>query len=162
MRTERQYLAPMSSAWWLGWGCMLGLNGSSKTVENILRTGQCVLNLPSERQVSSVDRLALTTGSNPVPSNKAPMGFQHIEDKFGLAGLTPIDSDLVAPPRASECPVQLRSKSLPAVHDFGVGNPRIRSPMKAIEVRIVRVHAAESILREDNKDRIDPANLGGP
>ncbi|UIJ83248.1 flavin reductase family protein [Rhizobium leguminosarum] len=149
-------LAPMSSAWWLGWGCMLGLNGSSKTVENILRTGQCVLNLPSEKQVSSVDRLALTTGSNPVPSNKAPMGFQHVEDKFSLAGLTPIDSDLVAPPRASECPVQLEAE-LSAVHDFGVGNPRIRSPMKAIEVRIVRVHAAENILREDNKDRIDPA-----
>ena len=149
-------LAPMSSAWWLGWGCMLGLNGSSKTVENILRTGQCVLNLPSEKQVSSVDRLALTTGSNPVPGNKAPMGFRHIEDKFGLAGLTPIDSDLVAPPRASECPVQLEAE-LATVHDFGVGNPRIRSPMKAIEVRIVRVHAAESILREDNKDRIDPA-----
>jgi len=149
-------LAPMSSAWWLGWGCMLGLNSSSKTVENILRTGQCVLNLPSEKQVSSVDRLALTTGSNPVPSNKAPMGFRHIEDKFGLAGLTPIASDLVAAPRASECPVQLEAE-LAAVHDFGVGNPRIRSPMKAIELRTVRVHAAENILREDNKDRIDPA-----
>ncbi|WFU12917.1 flavin reductase family protein (plasmid) [Rhizobium sp. CB3090] len=148
-------LAPMSSAWWLGWGCMLGLNSTSKTVENILRTGQCVLNLPSEKQVGSVDRLALTTGSNPVPSNKTPMGFRYVEDKFGLAGLTPVQSEAVAPPRVFECPVQLEAE-LAAVHDFGVGNPRIRSPMKAIEVRIVRVHAVESILRDDNKDRIDP------
>lgn len=45
---------------------------------------------------------------------------------------------------------------LAAVHEFGVDNHRIRTPMKAIEVRIVRVHAAENILRKDNKDRIDP------
>lgn len=148
-------LAPMSSAWWLGWGCMLGLNGSSKTVENILRAGQCVLNLPAETQVASVDRLALTTGSNPVPPNKVPMGFRYVADKFRLAGLTPVPSDKVTVPRALECPVQLEAE-LAAVHEFGVGNPRIRAPMKAIEVRIGRVHAAENILRKDNKDRIDP------
>ncbi|XIA67615.1 flavin reductase family protein [Bradyrhizobium sp. TZ2] len=148
-------LAPMSSAWWLGWGCMLGLNRSSKTTENLLRTRECVLNLPSEGQVGSVDRLALTTGSNPVPANKEPMGFRYVEDKFRLAGLTEIASEVVAPPRALECPVQLECE-VAAVHEFGIGNPRIRAPMKAIEVRIVRVHAATSILREENKDRIDP------
>lgn len=148
-------LAPMSSAWWLGWGCMLGLNSSSKTVDNMLRTGQCVLNLPSEDQVGAVDRLALTTGSNPVPSIKAPMGFRFVEDKFGLAAMTPVKSDLVAPPRALECPVQMEAE-VAAVHDFGVGNPRIRAPMKAFEVRIVRVHASERVLRDGNKDRIDP------
>ena len=148
-------LAPMSSAWWLGWGCMLGLNSTSKAVSNILRTGQCVLNLPSEKQVASVDRLALTTGSNPVPANKLPMGFRFVEDKFGVAGLTPIDSEFVGAPRVRECPIQLEAE-LSVVHDFGVGNPRIRSPMKAVEVRIVRVHVAENILREENKNRIDP------
>ena len=39
-------VAPMSSAWWLGWGCMIGL-GHSKTSENLLREQECVLNLPS-------------------------------------------------------------------------------------------------------------------
>ncbi len=37
-------LAPMSSAFWLGWRCILGLDASSKTTENMIRTGQCVLN----------------------------------------------------------------------------------------------------------------------
>ncbi len=55
-------VAPMSSAWWHGWGCMLGLTSGSKTVENLRRTRQCVLNLPSAEQVEFVDRLALTTG----------------------------------------------------------------------------------------------------
>jgi len=40
-------LAPMSSAFWLGWRCMLGLATYSKTPQNMIRTGECVLNLPS-------------------------------------------------------------------------------------------------------------------
>jgi flavin reductase (DIM6/NTAB) family NADH-FMN oxidoreductase RutF len=28
-------LAPMSSAWWVGWRCMLGLASNSKTTENM-------------------------------------------------------------------------------------------------------------------------------
>jgi flavin reductase (DIM6/NTAB) family NADH-FMN oxidoreductase RutF len=40
-------LAPMSSAFWLGWRAMLGLGGRSKTTQNMLRTGECVLNLPA-------------------------------------------------------------------------------------------------------------------
>ena len=33
-------LAPMSSAFWLGWRCMLGLAAESKTTENMKRTGE--------------------------------------------------------------------------------------------------------------------------
>ncbi len=53
-------LSPMSSAWWLGWSCMLGLDASSKTTENLLRDRQGVLNLPSATLAGAVDRLALT------------------------------------------------------------------------------------------------------
>src|SRR6201999_2916933 len=63
-------LAPMSSAWWLNQSCMLGMSGKSKTVENLLRERQGVLNLPSAELVEGVDRLALTTGRNPVPDYK--------------------------------------------------------------------------------------------
>lgn len=148
-------LAPMSSAWWLGWGCMLGLNGSSKTVENLRRTGECVLNLPSADMVDAVDRLALTTGSNPVPRNKVGMGFRYVQDKFGLAGLTPVEGETVNAPRVRECPVQLEAV-VASIHPFGLGNPRIRTEMCAIEVRIQRVHLAESILVPEDRDRIDP------
>ena len=40
-------LAPMSSAFWLGWRCILGLATLSKTTQNPMRSGECVLNLPS-------------------------------------------------------------------------------------------------------------------
>jgi Flavin reductase like domain len=63
-------LSPMSSAWWLGWSCMLGLDATSKTMENLRRTRECVLNLASADMVEAVDRLALLTGSNPLPLHK--------------------------------------------------------------------------------------------
>jgi flavin reductase (DIM6/NTAB) family NADH-FMN oxidoreductase RutF len=148
-------LAPMSSAWWLGWGCMLGLNASSKTVENLKRSGECVLNLPSSELVAAVDRLALTTGSDPVPANKIGMGFRYVADKFGLADLTPRRADTVSAPRALECPVQLEAM-VESINAFGAANPRIRTPMLAIEVRITRVHAHPEILVESNQNRIDP------
>lgn len=46
-------LAPMSSAFWLGWRCMLGLAAISKTPQNMLRTGECVLNLPSVENIAA-------------------------------------------------------------------------------------------------------------
>jgi flavin reductase (DIM6/NTAB) family NADH-FMN oxidoreductase RutF len=64
-------LAPMSSAWWLGQRCVLGLAAVSKTTQNLIRTGECVLNLPDDSMVAAVDRIARTTGSNPVPAGKA-------------------------------------------------------------------------------------------
>lgn len=69
-------IAPMSSAFWLGWRCMLGLTAHSKTTQNMLRNGECVLNLPSINEVAAVNRLALTTGSNPVPKSKIHKGYR--------------------------------------------------------------------------------------
>ena len=32
-------LAPMSSIFWLGWRCVIGLAAASKTTQNLVRTG---------------------------------------------------------------------------------------------------------------------------
>jgi flavin reductase (DIM6/NTAB) family NADH-FMN oxidoreductase RutF len=102
-------LAPMSSAWWLGKSCMLGLGTRSKTAENLKRLGECVLNLPSSDMVDAVDKLALTTGSCTMPDYKEKMGFRYVKQKFEEADLTPVASELVRPPRVAECPVQLEA-----------------------------------------------------
>src|ERR1700761_6252029 len=98
-------LAPMSSAWWLGQRCVLGLAVASKTTQNLIRTGQCVLNLPSDAMAAKVDRIARTTGSDPVPEGKERRGYRFVAAKFREAGLTPIPALTVDPPRAMECPV---------------------------------------------------------
>src|SRR3954469_901590 len=100
-------IAPMSSAWWLGWSSMLGLGAMGKTSENLIRTRECVINLPSENEVSHVDRLAMTTGRNPVPEKKAQWGYRYEREKFEIAGLTAVPSAEVLPPRIAECPVQM-------------------------------------------------------
>ena len=148
-------LAPMSSAFWLGWRCMLGLATSSKTTQNLLRTGECVLNLPSVDAVSCVNRLALTTGSNPVPERKRQRGYRFEPDKFRIAGLTAIASQTVAAPRVQECPVHLEA-IVEAVHGIAEDDLVQRGALACIEVRIQRVHVEESILMEGESHRVDP------
>ena len=79
-------LAPISSAFWLGWRGVIGIAASSQTTRNLLRTGECVLNLPSSAQAHAVDRIARTTGTCPVPDGKRAKGYVYEPDKFGTAG----------------------------------------------------------------------------
>lgn len=148
-------LAPISSAFWLGYRCMIGIAAHSKTTENILRTGECVLNLPSVDQAEGVDRLALLTGSNPVPAGKVAKGYRYERDKFKKAGLTPLPSEIVKAPRVLECPVHLEAKFV-AIHPFAAetGIENIRSV--TMELKIVRVHLDESILSDQKPNHVDP------
>ena len=143
-------LAPMSSAWWLGSSCMLGMGSRSKTVENLLRERECVLNLPSAELVSAVDRLALTTGKDPIPGYKLKMGYQYVPDKFAWAGLTPLASEKVRPPRVAECAVQLEA-TVEKFHQFETPEDFTL----AIEARIINVHIDEAILNAEKRHYID-------
>jgi len=148
-------LAPMSSAWWLGWSCMLGLDASSRTVENLRRTRQCVLNLAAAGNAEAVNRLALTTGSVSVPVHKKLLGYRHEADKFAAAGMTPLPSQQVAPPRAGECPVQLEAE-VQDIRPFAQADPRMAIPAVAVELKIVKVHVHADILQPDHPHRVDP------
>ncbi len=86
---------------------MLGLGQMGQTSDNLIRSREVVINLPSQEQVSNVDRLAMTTGKDPVPAKKRDWGYVYDGHKFATAGLTPVASESVAPPRIPECPVQM-------------------------------------------------------
>ncbi|WP_143305720.1 flavin reductase family protein [Chitinophaga vietnamensis] len=148
-------LAPISSAFWLGWRCSIGIGASSKTAANLLRTRQCVLNLPSVNEVSAVDRLALTTGANPVPEIKQRRGYRYEPRKFETAGFTPQASQMVAPPRVLECPVQLEAKVV-AVHPLAEDDPAQQGRLLTMELTILRVYVDDSIRMDGHPDRIDP------
>lgn len=144
-------LAPISSAWWLDKTGMIGMGTRSHTVANLRRERECVLNLPSVELVTEVDRLALTTGSNPMPAYKRAMNFRYVKDKFGAAGLTKMASVVVAPPRVAECPVQLEGRVM-SIRQFGEPEDHCA----AIEIRVVRTHIHESILKLGHRHHIDP------
>jgi flavin reductase (DIM6/NTAB) family NADH-FMN oxidoreductase RutF len=147
-------IVPMSSAWWLGWNCMLGLGSKGHTAQNLLREKECVLNLPSVSIVAAVNKLARLTGSSPVPPHKLAMGYRHEKDKLGVSGLTATPSELVRPPRILECPVQLEA-ILEATHPFGT-RPDKPTTALAFEMRVVRAHIDESILVSGVENRVDP------
>ncbi|HET9633660.1 MAG TPA: flavin reductase family protein [Terrabacter sp.] len=112
-------LAPFSSAFWLGHTMTLGIGLASHTLANLRRTRELVVNLPSAAdpaQVDAVDRLALTTGAERLSPWKAAAGYRHHRDKFGLAGLTPVASDVVTAPRTAQCPVALEA-CVESVHE---------------------------------------------
>lgn len=148
-------LAPMSSAFWLGWRCVLGLSAVSKTTHNMRRTGECVLNLASVDNVAAVNRLAKTTGTDPVPQVKARRGYRFEREKFAIAGLTPVPAQTVAAPRVLECPVQLEAV-VESAHELGANDEALRGRTIIFETRIQRVHLAQSILMDGERDRVDP------
>jgi flavin reductase (DIM6/NTAB) family NADH-FMN oxidoreductase RutF len=147
-------LAPISSIFWLGWRCIIGISAFSKTTENILRSGECVLNLPSQNEVSAVNKLARTTGSLPVPDGKKIKGYRYEPAKFETAGLTPLIADKVKAPLVKECPVQLEAK-LVIAHPLAADDALQNGRLLTIELKIVRVHIEESILQKDNS-KVDP------
>jgi flavin reductase (DIM6/NTAB) family NADH-FMN oxidoreductase RutF len=148
-------LAPMSSVFWLGWRAVLGLAAASQTAQNLVRQGEVAINLPSADMADVVDRLALTTGASPVPPYKAARGYRHAADKFDLAGLTPLESEVISPPRAREAPVQLEAR-IEAVHALAAEDETMKGQILTFEARIVRVHLDDSILHADDANRIDP------
>lgn len=130
---------------------MLGLGQMGQTSDNLIRTRECVINLPSEDLVTHVDRLALTTGKDPVPERKRQWGYRHEADKFGSAGFTAMQSGAVAPPRVAECPVQMEG----IVHDVRPFGKNVNA--NTFEVHIVKLHVDEKLLVGDGpRFHIDP------
>jgi flavin reductase (DIM6/NTAB) family NADH-FMN oxidoreductase RutF len=142
-------LAPMSSAWALGWTVMLGLGAQGKTFVNLRRERECTLNLPEARLWRHVERLAPLTSKDPVPDAKSSQ-FRFEPRKFEAAGLTPQPSELVNPPRVRECRLQLEA----TVTDITLIGPDRRAA--AIEAQVVGVHAAADLVLPGT-DHIDPS-----
>jgi flavin reductase (DIM6/NTAB) family NADH-FMN oxidoreductase RutF len=150
-------LAPISLAWWLGHRyVVIGLGALSQTTIKLLRTGQCTLIMPSDDTVPYVNALARslarTTETNVVPPSKQMLGYRQVKDKFGISG-----SDLVRPSRAGQCPIRLEAEIV-AVDEFVDDVADGGGFFFKLEIKVVRVHAEEDILREGRPNRIDPDN----
>ncbi|UKZ79012.1 hypothetical protein TrVFT333_006763 [Trichoderma virens FT-333] len=155
-------IAPMSSAWWLGNRCMLGLGQDSQTTINLIRTKQCVLNMADDTMTEAVNALALTTGAKEVETATEGMGYlyfkrthgyQYVKDKFGRSGLTPVPSKVVRPPRIAECPGQMEAE-LQGVY-YMMEDVGMRGFI-ALQVKVLQTHVHESIRWAGYPNRIDP------
>ncbi|KAF9731072.1 hypothetical protein PMIN03_003340 [Paraphaeosphaeria minitans] len=148
-------IGPISSAWWLGHRCVLGLASMSQTTINLLRTHQCVINLPSDDMARYINPIAKTTGALDVPPVKQALGYEHCNDKFRLSGLTLRASDLVQPPRIAECPVQMEAELMSSLELMQDLLDR-KGVLLAIEVKILRTHVRNDLRLAHHANRIDP------
>ena len=141
-------LAAMSSFWALGDRFMLGLTSFGQTGRNLARASECVLNFPSPAQWELVERLGHTTGCLPLTDYHRSAGIAYAGDKFTASGFSPLVSEMVAPLRAAECPVQIEARVLAQHAALGEAN------FLYFEVQRLRVHAHPAIL-DDSHARID-------
>lgn len=138
-------ITPMSSAWALADRIVIGLAGGGQGLANLRRERECVLNFASEAMHRGVERIAPTTGRDPVPAWKLANGYRHEADKFALGGWHAEASLSVKPPRIMECPLQMEARvmleldrPLDAWRD-GAGGYAI------IELATLHVHAHEDV-----------------
>jgi flavin reductase (DIM6/NTAB) family NADH-FMN oxidoreductase RutF len=148
-------LMPMSSVFWLGHTGLLGIGARSQTAQNLKETGELVINLPSSDLVTHVDRVALTTGRNPVSERKYKAGYRYEPEKFARAGLTAVPSETVVPFRAAECPVNLEARVVD-VYPLEKDDPLEAGSTLLFEVKVTLVHVHESIRMAGSANRIDP------
>ena len=150
-------ITPMSSVWALGDRLVLGLSGESQGCINLLRSGEAVVNLPDPTLHDAVERIARTTGRDPVPDYKQTMGYRHEADKFALAGFTRRPSRCIAPPRIGECPLQLETRLLHARSaTAGLGADADDPRFQLIELEVVEVHAHAGVVL-DGTQHVDTA-----
>jgi flavin reductase (DIM6/NTAB) family NADH-FMN oxidoreductase RutF len=123
-----------------------GLAAHKDTLLNVISTREFVVNVVTE---TIAERMNATSAQVPPEV-----------DEFELAGLTPLPSDLVKPPRVAESPVQMecRLRQIIEVSDRPAGGSIVLG-------EVVRFHVCEDLV--DNF-RIDPDKLtavgrmGGP
>lgn len=140
-------LAPASSHFSLGKMIVLGLENGGQSLDNVRRHGEVTVNFPSADQWAHVERLAGVTGKHPVPAEKAS-SYTFEPDKFGRAGLTPIASEIVAPDRVAEAPLQCECR-VARITDS------VDGAFGIVEAEVVRVHALREIAIDDT-DYVDP------
>lgn len=140
-------LAPASSHFALGRTLVLGLEEGGQSLENVRRHPELTVNFMAAPQWRHVERLAGVTGRDPVPEEKAG-AYEFEPRKFERAGLTPFASELVAPPRVAEAPIQLEARALRVIDSS-------RGEFGVVEAEVVRVHAAREIT-VPGTDHLDP------
>ena len=112
-------------------------NTNKDTLNNVLATKQFVVNMVTE---DLLEQMNLT--SQPIPPN---------ESEFVLAGLTPIASIKIKPPRVKECKITMECE---LVHHYTLENSKSGGATIVIG-RIVLFHIDESVLLDNYKINLE-------
>lgn len=118
----------------------IAAHGEKDTLRNLRGHGECVVNITN----------ADTAGAMNLSSAELPYG----ESEFAFAGLTPVASAVVRPPRVGEAPVafECRVERIVDCGDGGLGSG------SAVFARVLRIHVRDDLFdgRHIATDRLRP------
>jgi flavin reductase (DIM6/NTAB) family NADH-FMN oxidoreductase RutF len=126
----------------------VNLPRQSTTANNLLRTGECVINLPDPKAVAAIERLAETVAS----INKSfDLSFSRVAacGRLTPAHMTLVPCEAISALRALECPIQLEAR-----YERGM-NKKANEPTAPLvkyltfELKILRVHLDSSVVLGD-------------
>jgi flavin reductase (DIM6/NTAB) family NADH-FMN oxidoreductase RutF len=112
-------------------------NLNKDTLNNVLATKQFVVNMVTEDLLEQMNRT-----SQPIAAN---------ESEFELAGLTPIASSLIKPPRVKECKITMECEM---VHHYKLENSKTGGATIVIG-KIIMFHIDESVLLDNYKINLE-------
>lgn len=107
--------------------------GPKDTLANARSEGELVVNIVNEPML---ERMVMTSGE-----------WAHDIDEFGVAGLTPVPSERVKPPRVGESPIQFECR---LDREVSLGNTTL------VIAEILLVHVADEVMRDG---LVDPGLL---
>ena len=123
--------------------------GYKDTVRNIEQTGEFVWNLATRTLAEAMNQTC-----KPVPPEVS---------EFGLAGLTPVASSLVAVPRVQECPVAFECRTTQILQLQGANGDKV--PTWLVLGEVVAVHIDQTLLKNGVYDTAAAGHIlrgGGP
>ena len=123
--------------------------GYKDTVQNIEQTGEFVWNLATRTLAEAMNQTC-----KPVPPEVS---------EFGLAGLTPVASSLVAVPRVQESPVAFECRTTQILQLQGANGDKV--PTWLVLGEVVAVHIDQTLLKNGVYDTAAAGHIlrgGGP
>lgn len=123
--------------------------GYKDTVRNVEQTGEFAWNLATRPLAEAMNQTCA-----PVPPEVS---------EFGLAGLTPADSRVIAAPRVAESPVSFECRVTQIVQLQGASGDKV--PTWLVLGEVVAVHIAQALLKDGVYDTAAAGHIlrgGGP
>jgi flavin reductase (DIM6/NTAB) family NADH-FMN oxidoreductase RutF len=126
----------------------LDLPWQSTTANNLMRTGECVINLPGPEAVAAIERLAQTVASI---NETFDFGFTRAAacGRLTPAHMTLVPSEAISALRALECPMQLEARYERGMNKKARERTVPLDKSLTFELNVLRVHLDSSVVLSD-------------
>jgi flavin reductase (DIM6/NTAB) family NADH-FMN oxidoreductase RutF len=122
----------------------LDLPWQSATANNLIRCGECVVNLPDVETIAAIEHLAQTVTSIDFQFSQAMLG-----GRLTPAHMTLVPSEAISALRALECPMQLEARIEGSRDTVAYGRIVPLDKSLTFALNVLRVHLDPSVVLND-------------